>query len=367
MSPLKRPSASHDAAPGRRAQRSRVGLILFLVVMLGGAYELGVRSGTLPLPSLLRGLGRALGGSSDLGRMAYQAQPYVGFGLTPDYDWSSGTKTNNNLGFRGPDTTVEKPAGVYRIVCLGGSTTFSDQVQDDETYPVHLQRMLRELRPGLNVEVINAGVPSYTTAESLANLAFRVLELQPDMVVIYHGANDVRPRVYADFEASYFHYRKPWDGSDRLQERTSSGDMAGGINTLVQHAPADDGGDLAARKAANAAHAAHAGTAAFRRNLVSMVGMARAHGVTPVLVTFAGKGPDPDSLPGLLAGIAEHNAVIADVSREHGVALIDLDRKLSRDGTFAAPGGTHDQVHLNAKGTLEKAAIIAEGLAPLIP
>ena len=111
-----------------------------------------------------------------------------------------------------------------------------------------------------------------------------------------------------------------------------------------------------------------AGTGAYRRNLVSMVGLARAHGVTPVLVSFAAKGPDPDSAPGLLAGIAEHNDVIRDVCREHSVPYVDLDGALSRDGTFAVSArGDPDPVHLNPKGTLEKARIIAEGLLPHLP
>ena len=358
------PAARADAADRRRPHRSRVGLVLFAAVSLLVVWELAARTAGLGTPPG-RLLGRALGGVSDLGRIAYQAQPYVGFGLTPDYEWSRPdpavpVRTNNNLGFRGPDTTRAKPDGTFRIVCLGGSTTFSDVVDDDETYPVHLQRELRAARPDLDIEVINAGVPSYTSAESLANLAFRVLDLSPDMIVIYHAANDWRPRLYPDFRPDYFHYRKPWDGSDRLQQQRADTDMAGGINTVVQWLPPEDAGDPQE-------HARRAGPGAFRRNLVSMIGVARAHGVTPVLVSFAAKGPDPAGTPGLLAGVAEHNRVLGEVAAEHGVALVDLDGRLSREGTFASKFGEPDPVHLNATGTRAKAAIIAEGIAPLLP
>jgi hypothetical protein len=99
-----------------------------------------------------------------------------------------------------------------------------------------------------------------------------------------------------------------------------------------------------------------------------MIGLARAHGIQPVLVTFAAKGPDPKTEPGLLAGIAAHNRVIGEVAAEYAVTLVDLDRKLSRDGTFAfaSDGTTPDPVHLNPTGTLQKAQIIAEGVLPLM-
>jgi lysophospholipase L1-like esterase len=349
-----------------RPRRSRLGLFLFLIVLADLALEVIVLAG-VSLP--FRTIGQALwagwtGSGSELTDIMYEAQPYVTYGLTPDFerrrqDESVPVRTTNSHGFRGPEIPVAKPDGTVRVLCLGGSTTYSDAVSDDETYPFLLERVLREARPGVSIDVINGGVPSYTSAESLANLAFRGLEFEPDVLVIYHAANDVRPRRYADFEPSYFHYRKPWDGSDRLEEKVPGTDMAGGINTLIQWAPPEDNGDPRV-------NLQDSGPEAFRRNLVSMIGVARAHGIQPVLVTFAAKGPDPVTEPGLLDGIAQHNRIIGEVAAEYAVTLVDLDGKLSRDGTFASVGTTLDPVHLNPTGTLQKAQIIAEGVLPLI-
>jgi lysophospholipase L1-like esterase len=42
------------------------------------------------------------------------------------------------------------------------------------------------------VQVINAGVGGYNCWEVLINLELRVLDLDPDLIIIYEGRNDVR-------------------------------------------------------------------------------------------------------------------------------------------------------------------------------
>jgi len=341
-------------ARSSRPRRSRLGLVLLVAVIVVVGLEVlesvAPRGRRTPLRWLL--------GSSPPSDVAYRPLPYVNYGLVPDYAFArrapdDPAKTTNGLGFRGPDVAVPKPEGTVRIVCLGGSTTFSDLVGDDETYPRLLERALREARPDRAIEVVNAGVPSYTSAESLANLAYRCLDLQPDVVVVYHAANDARPRGYETFETSYAHYRRVWDGD--FDDYVPGQGEFGGINALIQRTEGYvDPADPAARRAAME----RAGTEAFRRNLTSLCGVARAHGVRPVLVTFAAD-PDP-SLPGadpvMIDAIAEHNRVIEQVGESQDVTVLDLDAGLSREGAFGDP------VHLNAAGQREKARLLAEGL-----
>ncbi|MHC5211571.1 MAG: SGNH/GDSL hydrolase family protein [Planctomycetota bacterium] len=349
-----------------RARRSRVGLFLFLILLLGGAWEIAVRAMGLPTQTPLRVLSAAWvvagGGSANapddeqLARMAYRPLPYLMWGLKPSWTRESRGPgddreyTSNALGFRGAEVEVPKPAGRYRIVCLGGSTTYSDAVGDADAYPRLMQQMLREARPDRDIEVINAGVPSYTTAESLANLAFRVLDLQPDAIVVYHACNDYRVRVYRNFDDSYFHYRKIWDGSARLHE-TGEGDM-GGLNSFIQFLPPEDNGS-------HAKNAESAGTWAYRRNLVSMAGMAAAHGARTVLVNFVADEQGVHSTQELTEAMAEHNAVMRSVAEEQGALYIDLHAQFPQGQDLFHTG---DPVHLNARGTRVKARIIADGL-----
>ena len=95
----------------------------------------------------------------------------------------------NSLGWRDDEVVLPKPDDVYRIVCVGGSTT-AEGPRNDLTYPNMLERMLRE-RFGTNrIEVVNCGIYTYDTSRELANFD-RYLELQPDLIVYYNFINDL--------------------------------------------------------------------------------------------------------------------------------------------------------------------------------
>ena len=63
------------------------------------------------------------------------------------------------------------------------------------TFTAQLEKLLKEDYGYQNVQVINAGVPGYNSWEILVNLEFRVLDLDPDLVIIYEGTNDVHARL----------------------------------------------------------------------------------------------------------------------------------------------------------------------------
>lgn len=96
----------------------------------------------------------------------------------------------NQQGFRGPEIAQPKP-NVYRIVCVGESTTFGCTLAPGEKpWPELLQAKINtRLKPARPVEVINAGVPSFTLQNNLARLDRDVLPLKPDLLICYHGYN----------------------------------------------------------------------------------------------------------------------------------------------------------------------------------
>jgi len=98
----------------------------------------------------------------------------------------------NSLGFRGEEISREKPPGTFRIVCLGASTTFSAEVSSNDAMWTHrLQEKLRAASPGRRIEVINAAVGGYVSADNLKRLQHHVMALNPDLVIYYEANNEI--------------------------------------------------------------------------------------------------------------------------------------------------------------------------------
>jgi hypothetical protein len=95
----------------------------------------------------------------------------------------------NSLGLRGPELARHAPPGRTRILALGDSMTFGYYLEEDETWPVVLERRLREA--GRDVEVANGGSGGWTIEDATLFLEERALALEPDRVLIAFCANDI--------------------------------------------------------------------------------------------------------------------------------------------------------------------------------
>lgn len=105
-----------------------------------------------------------------------------------------GRYTINSQGYRGPEFSVEKPAGVTRIVCLGESNTFGLGVADDTAWPRQLERQLNALDPeGRSWEVLNLGVTSYSTVQGVRQARRELPRLRPDIVLFCFSWADHQP------------------------------------------------------------------------------------------------------------------------------------------------------------------------------
>lgn len=111
--------------------------------------------------------------------------------------WRDTEITINHQGTRGAEITAKQP-GELRVLSLGESTTFGTAVSDDETYSARLEALLQARSPDRHVVVINAGVPAYSSFQSLTYLEHQGLALQPDVVLFYHELNDYLPTSLRD-------------------------------------------------------------------------------------------------------------------------------------------------------------------------
>ena len=109
------------------------------------------------------------------------------------FEYPNGSvSTMNASGWRGPEVAVPKPAGTLRVVLLGGSTSHGWGVNDDETIDAHLRRELARRYPGRRAEVVNLGFDGYDSYMDHERLRLHGLPLEPDVVIVNSGINDVR-------------------------------------------------------------------------------------------------------------------------------------------------------------------------------
>jgi len=105
----------------------------------------------------------------------------------------------NNFGFRDADVVLPKPEGVYRVVCIGGSTT-EEGNSDAATYPNIMEQKLQAALGKDRIEVINAGICGIDSYFELRRIE-DYLELQPDLIVYYNGINDFAHEHFAPWMA----------------------------------------------------------------------------------------------------------------------------------------------------------------------
>ncbi len=103
-------------------------------------------------------------------------------------------KTTNSHGFIStPEISLEKEEGETRILFLGGSSTAGAGVNldDVDTWPWKVAESLQSSLPDQKITFINAGVPGYSSFESFGKLWSRLRFYQPDVIVVFHGWNEL--------------------------------------------------------------------------------------------------------------------------------------------------------------------------------
>lgn len=108
------------------------------------------------------------------------------------FHYINGTVAHSNAqAFRGDTVVIPKPAGLFRVVLLGGSATHGWGVADDETIDTHLRALLRQ-RLGGPVDVVNLAFDAYDAYQVYERLVTDGVALDPDVIIVNTGINDVR-------------------------------------------------------------------------------------------------------------------------------------------------------------------------------
>lgn len=307
---------------------------------------------------------------------------YLGYYPTPNFVNTQKANRHNSMGYRGDEIILPKPENEYRIVCIGGSTTYTVMTGYRESYPYLLQEQLFGLGHG-NVTVINAGVLGWTTWESLINFQFRVLDLEPDMVILYHALNDVCTRLVwpSDaFQGDNSGYRIPRRTvSDFVKHsalirifavRLGLVPPIASLKFLDRHAKTYYADDYWNQRW-NDTFPSGVFTqftpeeiletnslVYYRRNIENLIAIAQRRGIAVILATFVYTSDFEDKVRGMpntfISAIDEANETLKNIANETGVFLFDFAEIFPRDTRYFS-----DSTHVNQQGSALKARSFA--------
>lgn len=267
----------------------------------------------------------------------------------------------NSLGFHDKEWTREKPAGRFRIACLGASTT-------EDGFPALMETAIKITRPLLDVEAMNFGNSGWTSAQSLINYSLNVAHFSPDVVILHDAANEAKTRGFGDFRTDYSHAFKPLAApaprADAFAIRRSDAYALAKWSRL-RGVGANAGisvYDAIMRPNERPVGMNDFEIQVFRRNMSSMAALAARDGAKVLVATMPHSKAHVEWGTHVPSHMEQANGALREVAAEGGHALADLDREMTgREELFIDP------VHLTQEGVKMKAKALAKAVEPFLP
>lgn len=257
----------------------------------------------------------------------------------------------NSLGLRGEEVKSHKTK--RRILTLGNSCTFGWGVSYQDTYAQQLESLLNGA-----YEVINCGIPGYSSFQGRCFFAKELIRLQPDIVCILFTWNDhwAAANRIADKNQQF-----PPRAVIAIQNFLSRLHSYRLLKKLLLSGIEKESDSLFDRTAP----VYRVGPKDFQSNLREICWVARSKGSTPILLTspipsLATYYP-PGSKSPLHSFHEKYNQVMRELSVSDTVDLVDLAREFDhyRELFDDAP---NDPIHFNARGHRVAAELLAEHL-----
>lgn len=146
---------------------------------------------------------------------------FLSYDLEPsmEVDWDGVPFSTNRWGMRDRDRTREKPANTVRMAVVGPSHVMGSHVPDEAVFSAVLEHRLNmATESGPHFEVLNFGIPRYALTQQLALLDDRVLEFEPDIVVITTTNHGGRAAVGHLLEVMNAGGNTPYPGLQKILE-----------------------------------------------------------------------------------------------------------------------------------------------------
>lgn len=306
----------------------------------------------------------------------------------PGMDGRETMFTTNNVGLRGDSLPMPKPADELRVFVVGGSSTETLYLDDRQAMTRILEDRLDTIVSGKRVKVYGAGKSGAKSYDHIEMIAHRLVHLDPDALIVFAGINDLRAAMYdrnylmlppalgaPDTEWSLmqllrfamtefqlgrrlFSLLKPDEYRDAVEQITLRSNFRRSVR-MREALPVS-------------VRAPRVDVAPYRNNLISIVGIARAHGIDLVFLTQATTwnsrvdseiakwhwmtaGQDSAYREEALDQAMEtYNDAVRAVAAEFDVPLFDLARLLPKSGEYF-----YDDVHFNPRGAATVGARLA--------
>ena len=278
----------------------------------------------------------------------FEGDPLLFWRLTPDLRgvlWDATRVSTNAEGLRYDHAVGRKPPGSFRIVCVGDSVTFGYRVprvylhrprENPEwlPYPMLLERWLRAANPARKVEVIPLACPGYSTHQGLAWLHRDLGRLQPDVVTVCFGWNDIDLRGASDAETMK-------TGWARVMARGLVSRSQALMHTVAW---------LRSRRARGSVRPDNVRRVSpdrFVGNEMEMAGLARSHGAAAVLIGAVYR--DRVAHPPEGDVIGADRAALREAAREGGIPYLEV-KELTEAGYPGNARLFEEHIHPNHRG-----------------
>lgn len=296
--------------------------------------------------------------------------------MKPGVDWvnpkGKHRVVTNSMGLRNPEIPDGPRRGGRRILVLGDSVSFGYGVDEGESWPRVLERLLEEKRGegGAPVEVVNAGVLGYGTYQEAETLREFGPRLVPDLVLLQFYPND---------PLENYTYR-PLSRIERLLPRSAVYNVLRGFYLALRGAREyrvfdDPEGEREAFRKSVALAKERLGTRqeeavfSLREPEILRECWARTAEAVRRTAAEAGRGGIPlvaVAFPSMSQVMGSNSSTVyqdslAAICGRFGVPLIDLLE------SFAGEPGLYRGLHPNADGYAEAARVVMGGLDPFLP
>jgi lysophospholipase L1-like esterase len=259
----------------------------------------------------------------------------------------------NSHGLRGDE--IGPKSDRLRILLLGNSCTFGWGMSDNNTYAYHLERMINADSTMPPVEVINGGVPGYSSFQGRRFYTEELYRLEPDIIMIMFGWND---QWAAADNIQDKDIKFPPDWILVVQDTFARLKLYSLLRRLILGGTEEP---LENKLSPGEQPQYRVSFDDFLANLKTMAQFARRHGTGSVILT----SPIPSLAqyypPGSQSMMHRYheyyNMMARQAARNTGSALIDVDVAfLSRDSLY--DDAPRDPIHFNERGHRAIAEII---------